>query len=335
MARTRHIAGVLGLLASTATPRAPARRCARGARAGGARRRDRPARDGPAGGCHRDRAARERGHDHPRDRRRGVPAGAERLWDERSARARRDLLARGDPRRDDRHGSDTSRSSSRPRIDRALQWSIAVLVVAQAAVVGLQVVGRHVLRQPIPWTEEDRAAAARLADVRRRRSRRCCTGSIRASPRSSRLLADRGARRSIAACGSCCWRSSVCLIVPAWRLTVDERGRAAAGQRAVGRGDFRGAAGRALLLMSAVLVQQLRRDGRRRLARSAIARWRGRSARPALAIASVLVPLLAGAAPLVVLVTGFLVTAALGMPLAFTLALTVADLSAGHRRRRA
>ena len=43
---------------------------------------------------------------------------------------------------------------------------------------------------------------------------------------------------------------------------------------------------------------------------------------PALAIASVLVPLLAGAAPLVVLVTGFLVTAALGVPLAFTLALT-------------
>ena len=35
-----------------------------------------------------------------------------------------------------------------------------------------------------------------------------------------------------------------------------------------------------------------------------------------------LVPLLAGAAPLVVLVIGFLVTGALGLPLAFTLALT-------------
>ena len=40
------------------------------------------------------------------------------------------------------------------RADLALQWSIAVLVVAQAAVVGLQVVGRHVLHRPIPWTEE-------------------------------------------------------------------------------------------------------------------------------------------------------------------------------------
>ena len=38
--------------------------------------------------------------------------------------------------------------------DRLLHWSIAFLVVAQAAVVGLQVVARHVMRQPIPWTEE-------------------------------------------------------------------------------------------------------------------------------------------------------------------------------------
>ena len=38
--------------------------------------------------------------------------------------------------------------------ERLLHWSIAFLVLAQAAVVGLQVVGRHVLRHPIPWTEE-------------------------------------------------------------------------------------------------------------------------------------------------------------------------------------
>jgi len=36
----------------------------------------------------------------------------------------------------------------------ALGLAVAALVVAQAAVVGLQVVGRHVLHQPIPWTEE-------------------------------------------------------------------------------------------------------------------------------------------------------------------------------------
>jgi hypothetical protein len=43
--------------------------------------------------------------------------------------------------------------------ERLLHWSIAFLVVAQAAVVGLQVVGRLVLRHPIPWTEEIARAA--------------------------------------------------------------------------------------------------------------------------------------------------------------------------------
>src|SRR6478609_11730455 len=38
--------------------------------------------------------------------------------------------------------------------DRALAFSIAAVVAAQAIVVGLQVIGRHVFRQPIPWTEE-------------------------------------------------------------------------------------------------------------------------------------------------------------------------------------
>jgi tripartite ATP-independent transporter DctM subunit len=72
--------------------------------------------------------------------------------------------------------------------------------------------------------------------------------------------------------------------------------------------------------MSAVLVQQVRNDG--------LAVWRDRSSLAwslggaGLVLASVLVPLLAGAPPLAVLVTGFLVTASLGVPLAFTLALT-------------
>jgi len=46
------------------------------------------------------------------------------------------------------------RPANVPWEDRALQWSIATLVVAQATVVGLQVIGRHIFRQPIPWTEE-------------------------------------------------------------------------------------------------------------------------------------------------------------------------------------
>ena len=76
----------------------------------------------------------------------------------------------------------------------------------------------------------------------------------------------------------------------------------------------------ALVLMSLVVVQQLHHEG--------VGPWRDRSSlawslgTAGLAIASVLIPLVAGAAPLVVLVIGFLVTGALGLPLAFTLALT-------------
>jgi tripartite ATP-independent transporter DctM subunit len=109
------------------------------------------------------------------------------------------------------------------------------------------------------------------------------------------------------------------LVVPAWRLTV-----ASAGERLPASG-LSGATISAvlpisLLLMSAVIVQQLRRDG--------LVVWRDRESltwslgAAALAIASVMVPLVFGAAPIVVLITGFLTTAALGMPLAFTLVLT-------------
>ena len=70
-----------------------------------------------------------------------------------------------------------------------------------------------------------------------------------------------------------------------------------------------------------MLVQQLRtRRPRRRGATDRRSAWSLGAA--GVVIASVLVPLVAGAAPLVVLVIGFLVTAALGLPLAFTLALT-------------
>jgi C4-dicarboxylate transporter DctM subunit len=202
--------------------------------------------------------------------------------------------------------------------DRALHWAIAMLVVAQAAVVGLQVVARHVMRQPIPWTEE----IARLLLVWL-----MCVGGISAlrhgqHPRVTalvRLLStprrqaiDRGLRLVLLA-------FFLGLVVPAWRLTISS-----AGERLPASG-LSGAAISAvlpvaLLLMSAVLVQRFRAEG--------LGVWRDRwslgwsAGAAGLVLASVLLPLIAGAAPLVVLVAGFLVTAALGMPLAFTLALT-------------
>ncbi len=202
--------------------------------------------------------------------------------------------------------------------DRALRWTIAALVVAQAAVVGLQVVGRHVLRQPIPWTEEIARlllvwlmCAGGIAALRRGRHPRV-TALVRTLSPAKRRSVERGLRLVLLA-------FFVCLVVPAIRLTI-----ASAGERLPASG-LSGAAisavlPLALLLMSIELAQQLRDEG--------LGVWRSREAltwslgAAGLALASVLAPLLLGAAPLVVLVSGFLATAALGLPLAFTLALT-------------
>jgi C4-dicarboxylate transporter DctM subunit len=201
---------------------------------------------------------------------------------------------------------------------RVLQWSIAALVVAQATVVGLQVVGRHILRHPLPWTEE----IARLllvwlmciggvAALQHSRHPRV-TALVRRFPERRRASIDRGLRLVLGV-------FLLGLVVPAWRLTV-----ASAGERLPASGlsgaAISGVFPAALLLMLAVIASQFRREG--------VAVWRDResvawSLGAALAaLASVFVPLAAGAAPLVVLVSGFLVTAALGVPLAFTLALT-------------
>jgi tripartite ATP-independent transporter DctM subunit len=205
---------------------------------------------------------------------------------------------------------------------RSLDWAIALLVAAQAAVVGLQVVGRHLLHSPLPWTEE----IARLLLVWL-----MCVGGIRALQESAhprvtaivrllpplgRAAVDRGLQIVLLA-------FFLCLLVPAWRLTVSS-----AGERLPASG-ISGAAislmlPAALLLMSAVLVQQLRASGGREAVPLA---WSLGTA--GLVIASVLVPLVAGAMPLLVMVIGFLVTAALGLPLAFTLVLTSATYLVG------
>lgn len=202
--------------------------------------------------------------------------------------------------------------------DRALQWAIALLVGAEAFVVGLQVVGRLVLQRPFPWTEE----VARLLLVWL-----MCAGGVSAlrhgtHPRVTALLrllsdarrraVDRGLRLVLLGV-------FLSLVLPAWRLTVQS-----AGERLPASG-LSGAAisvalPASLILMCLVVIAQIRADG--------LHAWRDREAlgwslgAAGLALASVLVPLLADAAPILVLVSGFLVTAALGVPLAFTLALT-------------
>jgi C4-dicarboxylate transporter DctM subunit len=209
-------------------------------------------------------------------------------------------------------------SPSTSLASRALGWAIAFLVAAQAAVVGLQVVARHVVRQPYPWTEE----IARLLLVWL-----MCAGGIAAlrdgqHPRVTALLrllddrqraaVDRGLRLVVLA-------FLVWLVVPAWRLTVASAGEQLPASGLSGAA-ISGVLPLSLVLMAVVLLNQLWRDGLRVWIDRQSLVWSAGAA--GVALASVLVPLLADAAPLVVLVSGFLVTAALGVPLAFTLALT-------------
>ena len=202
--------------------------------------------------------------------------------------------------------------------DRALHWSVAALVVAQASVVGLQVVARHVLRQPFPWTEE----VARLLLVwlmciggisaLRHGQHPRVTALVRLLSDSRRAAVDRGVRLVLLA-------FLVWLVVPAWRLTA-----ASAGERLPASGlsgaTISAVLPLALLLMAAGLIHQILREG--------LSPWRDRESlvwslgAAGVALASVFVPLVVDAAPLLVMVSGFLVTAALGVPLAFTLALT-------------
>ena len=204
------------------------------------------------------------------------------------------------------------------RADLVLQWSIAILVAAQALVVGLQVVGRHALHRPIPWTEEIARlllvwlmCVGGIAALRQRQHPRV-TALVRLLSAPRRQAVDRGLRLVLIAFFGF-------LIVPACRLTVSSAGESLPASGISGAW-ISGVLPVALLLMSLVVVQQLYREG--------LAPWRDRSslawslATVGIAVASVLLPLVAGAAPLAILVTGFLITGALGLPLAFTLALT-------------
>jgi tripartite ATP-independent transporter DctM subunit len=204
------------------------------------------------------------------------------------------------------------------RTDRAIRWSIAILVVAQAAVVGLQVIGRHALHRPIPWTEEIARlllvwlmCAGGLAALRHGQHPRV-TALVRLLSEPKRRAVDRGLRLVLLTFFGF-------LIVPAYSLTVSSAGESLPASGISGAW-ISGILPVALVLMSLEVIRQLHNEGS--------GPWRDRSSltwslgTAGVAIASVLIPLVAGAAPLVVLVTGFLVTGAAGLPLAFTLALT-------------
>ncbi len=203
-------------------------------------------------------------------------------------------------------------------LDRWLLWSIALLVFAQAAAVGLQVIGRHLLHQPLPWTEEiarlllvwlmcvGGVAGLRLSQHPR------VTAVTRLLSAPHREAVDRGVRLVLIGL-------FMTLLAPSWRLTaasIGERLPASGLSGAV----MSGILPIALVLMIAVLIHQVVQEGWRVWRDTNALGWSVGAA--GLTIAAVGVPILVGAPPLAVLVLGFLTTAALGVPLAFTLVLT-------------
>ena len=291
MARTRHIAGVLGLFASTVGTRPRSARPPPDARGRGARGRAAPARDGcPTRTRRRPRSSPAKGMtirdiDRPR-----LPARGRAPWDERGARARRHLLARGRSAGERAGG----RQPARPR---------------PTARSGGRSRSSWPRRRPSSACRSSAATSCTARCPGPRRSRACCwrgscasaaSGALRHAqhPRVTalvRLLPSRGGRPSIAASGSCCSRSSSASScrpgASPWRARPSGCRRAASPAR------------RSPLVLPVALAadvrscssQQLpRRLGRARGAR----RSRGRSAPAGLVVASVLVPLVAGAAPL-------------------------------------
>ena len=202
--------------------------------------------------------------------------------------------------------------------DRLLHGAVALLVILQALVVGLQVVARHVMQRPIPWTEEIArlllvwlmCAGGIAALVHGQHPR--VTALVRLLPGDRRGAVDRGLRLVLLL-------FFAFLSGPSWNLTV-----ASAAERLPASG-VSGAAISIVLpvslaLMCVVLLHQIWSEGAAVWRDRRLLWWSGGGA--AIAIASVMLPLLASAPPLLVLVSGFLTTAALGVPLAFTLAFT-------------
>ena len=331
MTRTRHIAGVLGLWGSrVALARLPtdlrttleqaARDAAHHQRQVG------PAEEAEAAAAlasQRMTIRRVRQHAVPSARRAALGLGR--------TRARRDALARGHPRVSGPVLDSTLALSYHPslgtqgegavvtsRVERALLWATAGLVFAQAAVVGLQVVGRHLLHRPIPWTEEVArlllvwlmCAGGVLALKHAHHPR--VTAVLRLFPEPGRRAIDRGLRLVLIGL-------FLSLLPPSWRLTI------ASIPEQLPASGLSGATMSivlpvALVLMTVVLVEQVVRDGWRVWCDRSGLLWS--AAAIGVTIASVGIPIVLGAPPLVVLVLGFLTTAALGVPLAFTLVLT-------------
>ena len=199
--------------------------------------------------------------------------------------------------------------------ERAFVGLTAALVASVVVVVGLQVVSRHLLRSPIPWTEE----IARMLLVWS-----MLVGGVLALARNEhtrvtavlRLLPSRVARAVETGTGIALVLFLVVLGYQSCLLTWLARSeRLPASQ-------LSGAWVTAPMPLAIALMALLTGASTFRNARE-VFRSRGPAAAAVLTaavlVSTVIGPIVAEVTPLVVLVLGFVVTAGLGMPLAFSL----------------
>jgi tripartite ATP-independent transporter DctM subunit len=199
--------------------------------------------------------------------------------------------------------------------ERLLERLTAALIAAVVLVVGLQVVSRHLLRSPIPWTEEiarmllvwSMLVGGVLALARKEHTR--VTAVLRLLPSRFAQAVEAGTGMALILFLAVLGHQS-CLLM--W-LSRSERLPAS---------QLSGAWVTAPMPVAVALMALLTGAETFRNGREAFrSRWPAAVAvlTAALLVSTVIGPVLAEVTPIVVLGVGFLVTAGLGMPLAFAL----------------
>ncbi|MBA2450393.1 MAG: TRAP transporter large permease subunit [Chloroflexi bacterium] len=207
--------------------------------------------------------------------------------------------------------------SARTPLDWALEGATTAILAGEVLVVGLGVISRYVFNSPISWTEE----IARLLLVwlmfaggviaMKRAEHTRVTALIRLLPEDVRIAVDLGMNAVLLV-------FLAVLGYQAYLLTLASRGELLPASQISGIW-LNGSMPIAIVLMLFFLARQMLLEGR-----LAIRSPRGiaiAALTVVVTVASVLVPLLAEATPILTLVLGFVLTGALGMPIAFALGL--------------
>ncbi len=202
-------------------------------------------------------------------------------------------------------------------LDRAVMYATALIMLAIVLAVGIQVGSRYLMNSPIPWTEE----IARLLMVWimliggvvaiHRDAHTRITAAIRLLPVRTGTAVDLGINIVV-------FVFFGILAYQSWLVTV------LSSHEILPASELSGAFVSAPMMPCMILMMLYILREMRTQAQTVAASKRAMAiaaATTVVALASVLLPLVLGVTPVAILVIGFLVTATLGMPVGFSLAL--------------